>query len=204
MSTATLPPPAPKPTPAAPREHLLTAADLAVLPTRLPSGYVKYELNDGRLVVMPPPGNEHGRRQQKVARFLDTEGEEKGLGEVWAEVGIVLRRDPDRVVGADCAFVLAESLPVRESVEGYLETIPELVVEVRSKNDTGPEEAAKRDEYFAAGVKLVWAVDPAARTVTAHQPGQPDQVFAEADTLTCPLIPGFAVPVARLFVGRRA
>jgi Uma2 family endonuclease len=199
MTTATLPPPAPKPTPAAPREHLLTAADLAVFPTSLPSGDVRYELDDGRLVIMPPPGYDHARRQSKIIRVLDREGEEKGHGVVCGDVGIVLRRDPDRVVGADAAFVLAASLPVRKSAEGFLETIPELVVEVRSKNDTRPEVAAKRDEYFAAGVRLVWVIDPAARAVAAHQPGQPEQSFAEADTLTCPLIPGFAVPVADLF-----
>ncbi|MBX9624071.1 MAG: Uma2 family endonuclease [Gemmataceae bacterium] len=198
MSTATLPPPAPKPVRA---ERLLTAADLAALPTSLPSGDVRYELDDGRLIVMPPPGDIHGRRQAKVITHLDTQGEEKGHGEVRGEVGIVLRRNPDRVVGADAAFILTASLPVRRSKEGYLETIPELVVEVRSKNDTSNEVRAKKEEYFDAGVRLVWVIDPDDRTVTAHQPGQPPLVFAEADTLTCPLIPGFAVPVARLFVG---
>ena len=38
------------------------------------------------------------------------------------------------------AFILTASLPVRQSTEGYLETIPEIVVEVRSKNDTGRED----------------------------------------------------------------
>ena len=38
------------------RQRLLTAADLAVLPRHSPSGDVKYELDDGRLVVMAPPG----------------------------------------------------------------------------------------------------------------------------------------------------
>ena len=201
MSTATLPPPAPKPTPAAPRVRLLTVADLAALPTSLPSGDVRYELDDGRLIIMPPPGDIHARRQAKIITYLDTQGEEKGHGEVRGEVGIILRRNPDRVPGADAAFILSESLPVRRSKEGYLETIPELVVEVRSKNDSTNEVRAKKEEYFDAGVKLVWVIDPDDRTVTAHQPGQPAHVFAEADTLTCPLIPGFAVPVAKLFVG---
>lgn len=205
MSSATLPPPSPHAPPvsppAAPRQRLLTAADLAVFPTELPSGTVRYELDDGRLVIMPPPGGEHARRQLRIGHHLFAQGEEKGHGVAYAEVGIILRRNPDRVPGADAAFVLAASAPAKLSPEGYLETIPELVVEVRSKNDTGPEVAAKRDEYLAAGVRLVWVLDPAAKTVTAHQPGQPEQVFAAADTLTCPLIPGFTVPVANLFAG---
>jgi Uma2 family endonuclease len=201
MSTAVLEPPVQTPRPAAIRgPRLLTAADLAMLPTSLSSGDVRYELDDGRLIIMPPPGDIHGRRQAKIVRFLDSEAEERGLGEVRAEVGIVLRRNPDRVVGADAAFILATSLPVRRSKEGYLETIPEIVVEVRSKNDTSNEVRAKKEEYFDAGVKLVWVLDSDDRTIAAHEPGKPVKLFAVSDTLATELLPGFVVPVAKLFV----
>lgn len=178
---------------------MLTAADLAVLPTSLPSGDVRYELDDGRLVVMPPPGDIHGLTQAKVIRQLGNEAEEKGLGETRGEVGIVLRRDPDRVVGADAVFLLPASLPARLSPEGYLESVPDIVVEVRSKNDTAPEVEAEVGEYLTAGGKAVWVLDPDARTVTVHTPAAPPVAFGPADTLTSPLLPGFAVPVAKLF-----
>lgn len=198
MSTAILEPPAAR---AAPARRLLTAADLAALPTSLPSGDVRYELDDGELIVMPPPGDMHGRRQAKIVRYLDSEAEERGLGEVRAEVGIILRRNPDRVVGADAAFILKASLPVRRAKEGYLETIPEIVVEVRSKNDRMNEVRAKKEEYFDAGVKLVWVIDPDQRTVAAHEPGAPVKTFTIVDVLTTELLPGFAVPVEKLFTG---
>lgn len=192
--------PPPVSAPPVPRtERLLTAADVAALPTSLPSGDVRYELDDGRLVILPPPGDIHGRRQAKIVRYLDTDAEERGLGQVRGEVGIVLRRNPDRVVGADAAFILTASLPVRRSVEGYLETVPEIVVEVRSKNDRTNKVRAKTDEYFAAGVRLVWVLDPDDQTVTAHEPGQPARTVGPADALTTTLLPGFAVPVAKLF-----
>ena len=105
------------------------------------------------------------------------------------------------MVGADAAFILTASLPVRRSAEGYLETIPELVVEVRSRNDWSPEIAAKNEEYFAAGVRVVWVLDPTARTVAAHNADGSVQVFRDADALTCGLLPGFSVPVATLFAG---
>lgn len=189
------------PRPVSPSRRLFTVADLAAMPTSLPSGDVRYELDDGELVTMPPPGDEHARRQHLINVYLHTEGEVRGLGEARGEVGIVLRRNPDRVVGADAAFILSASLPVRRSPEGYLETIPELVVEVRSPNDTGPEVVAKCDEYFAAGVRVVWVLDPAARTVAARNADGSVQIFRDADTLTCGLLPGFAVPVANLFAG---
>jgi Uma2 family endonuclease len=181
-------------------ERLLTAADVAVLPSTLPTGGVCYELYDGKLILMSPPGFRHGRVGSQIAALLFLHGEKPGHGVGTDEVGILLRRNPDTLVGADVTFIAAKSLPVRLSPEGYLETIPELVVEVRSKNDTGPEVEAKVREYLAAGVELVWVADPDARTVTAHRPDQPPRVFADADTLTAdPVIPGFAVPVADLF-----
>src|SRR4051812_48728012 len=103
MSTATIMPPAPAAAP--PREKLLTAADVAVLPRTLPSGDVRYELHDGKLVIMAPPGASHARRQARFAAYLFNLGEVPGHGEVRAEVGILLRRNPDRLVGPDAAFI---------------------------------------------------------------------------------------------------
>jgi Uma2 family endonuclease len=195
--SATLTPARPRPAAA---RRLFTAADLAAMPTLLPSGEVRYELDDGELITITPPGYDHGKRQARVVHHLIL-AEDAGLGEACGEVGIVLRRNPDRVVGADAAFILPASLPVRRSVEGYLETIPELVVEIRSRNDWAPEIAAKCEEYFRAGVRVVWVIDPPARVVAAHNADGSVQLFRDADALTCHLLPGFAVPVAALFVG---
>ena len=57
-------------------------------------------------------------------------------GEAFSEISVILRRNPDRVVGPDAAFVVKRSLPVRMLPEGYFETIPDLVVEIRNKNDS--------------------------------------------------------------------
>ncbi|MCE9561831.1 MAG: Uma2 family endonuclease [Planctomycetes bacterium] len=199
MSTATLTPPSAVPVVRSPVELLLTAADVAMLPRSLATTDVKYELHDGRLIVMAPPGGIHGRRQAKFSRYLLTEGEEKGHGEAYAEVGILLRRKPDHLVGCDAAFVTKAQLPTQYASEGYLLTIPALVVEVRSKNDTQPEIDAKVQEYLTAGVVLVWVADPDSRTVTAHRTNQPVKVFAASDTLTADgVIPAFAVAVADL------
>jgi len=108
------------------------------MPTSLPDGDVRYELDDGVLVAMAPPGGEHGFKQSELLRYLIVEAQLKDLGRASGEVGIVLRRKPDRVVGADAAFLTKDQLPAKYSREGYLETIPKLVVEIRSKNDTLP------------------------------------------------------------------
>ena len=179
---------------------VLKAADLAVFPRRLPTGDVDYELDDGRLVIVSPPGYRHGRSGSAFVAALVSHGETPGLGVVCDEVGVILRRNPDRVVGPDAAFIATKSLPPRVSPEGYLETIPELIVEIRSKNETMSEVLAKVAEYLAAGAELVWVAEPDSRSVSAYRSDQPPAVFAATDTLTAdPVIPNFAVPVAELF-----
>lgn len=117
--------------------RLMTAADLAELPAELPSGPILYELDDGILVTMPAHGFEHGAVEGGIVAALAEQGEDGDHGRACSGgVGIVLRRNPDRVVGADAAFITSAQLPVQLSPEGYLETIPALVVEVVSKNDT--------------------------------------------------------------------
>ena len=183
-----------------PATKALTIADVAALPRTLPSGDVDYELDDGRLVVMAPPGDIHGSAQNRIGSALLVQGEMRGLGKARTEVGVIVRRSPDRLVCPDALFVATSSLPIRRSAEGYLETIPELVAEIRSPNDTGPEIQAKVDEYLGAGVRVVWVVDPAKLTVTAHRLRQSPQVFGPTDTLTVPdVIPGFQYALADLF-----
>jgi Uma2 family endonuclease len=180
--------------------RLFTAADLAAMPTHLPSGDVDYELDHGRLVIMVPPGQLHGSTQSRLDFELQAQGEKKGHGRAFTEVGIVLSRRPDTVLGADNAFVCGAKLPIRESPEGYLETIPDLVVEIRSRNDTAPELDAKVAKYLAAGVRVVWLADPVVKTIAEHRPGTGARIYQQSDTLALDdVIPGFRLKLAEIF-----
>jgi Uma2 family endonuclease len=185
-----------------PVDRLLTAADLEAFPTELPSGMpIDYELDNGRLVfIMAPPGDIHGAAQSLIAAELVLQGQKLGHGKVRTEVGIVLWRGPDRVVGVDVAFIAKKSLPLKVAREGYLETIPELVVEIRSKNDSLNYMRRKVEHYLKAGVEIVWVVDPSAGTVTLHTAGGEPVALGKKDILELPgLIPGFSLPVADVF-----
>jgi len=184
---------------ALPLERRFTAADVAVLPTDVPSGTVDYELDNGRLVTMVPPGNLHGAAQTKIAAQLYLQGELKGLGKARTEVGIVLWRNPDRVVGADAVFVANRSLPLRESPEGYLETIPDLVVEIKSRNDTSAYVERKVGDYLIAGVQVVWVVDLETNTVLVHRKDAEAQSMAEDDMLTLDFAPSVEISIAEVF-----
>ncbi len=175
---------------------LLTVADLAVLPSDLPSGSVRYELHRGVLIIMAPPGNIHGAFQLNVGTELKIQGERRGHGKARSEVGVVLGRNPDVVYGPDAVFITNARLPIRESPEGYLETIPELIAEVRSKNDTLAALERKALDYLQAGAVVVWVVDPINRNVVEYRQGVAPGTFGEEDTLTLPdLIPDFALLV---------
>ena len=180
---------------------LLTAADLDAFPEELPSGPVDYELDNGRLVfIMVPPGFLHGSIPSNIVTHLKLFGELQGHGRATTDTGVILWRNPDRVVSPDVLFIANKSLPVRTSPEGYLETMPELVVEVRSKNDSSKYLERKIEHYLHAGVEIVWIADPATKTVVVHSSNNEPQTLDETGALELPgLIPGFLLPLADIF-----
>ena len=55
-------------------------------------------------------------------------------------------------------------------------------------------------EYLAAGVEMVWIVDPYFYTVTVHRPTAPPEMFNNEETLSGgATLPGFEIAVAELF-----
>ena len=94
-----------------------------------------------------------------------------------------------------------ERLPGRRiPSEPIPDLAPDLAVEVLSPGNTPGEMARKRQEYFAAGVRLVWLVDPEARTVEVYTDPEQSTVRHEADTLEGgAVLPGFALPLRELF-----
>jgi Uma2 family endonuclease len=183
-----------------PAQRLFTVADLEALPTELPSGPIDYELDNGRLIFVVPPGDTHGAVQSNIATELKLQGERQGHGKVRTEVGVVLWRNPDCVLTPDVLFISKKSLPLGRSREGYLETIPNLVVEVRSKNDSLKYIQRKVHQYLKAGVEIVWVADAESKTVRAHTATAAPEVYGQANKLKLPrLIPGFSMRVADVF-----
>jgi Uma2 family endonuclease len=187
--------------PIQPAHRPLIVSDLEAFPSELPSGPVDYELDDGRLVlIMAPPGDAHGAAQLNIGAYLKFWGEFKGHGQARTETGLILWRGPDRVVTPDVMFAATKSLPLRTSPEGYWETIPELVVEVRSKNDSSNFLRRKVEHYLKAGVAVVWIVEPELESITIHRQSGAAATLSMDGVLTLEgIIPDFALPVADVF-----
>ena len=122
-------------------------------------------------------------------------------GEVHSgEVGCILRRDPDTTVGIDVAYFSPEVMARQTEDTTLVEGVPKLAVEVLSPSDRTEEIRDKVREYLAAGVELVWVVDPYFHTVTVHRPADPPQMFNNEETLNGgATLPGLKIAVAELF-----
>lgn len=121
---------------------------------------------------MAPAGFEHGLVAAALVRHLHTFVLDSALGVVLsAETGFTISRDPDTVRAPDAAFVRTDQVPPPGARSGFVELAPDLVVEVVSPSDRASDVLAKALAWIDAGVRLVWVVDPASRSVTVHRPG---------------------------------
>jgi Uma2 family endonuclease len=165
---------------------------------RLPDDAFRYALIRRVLYRMPAPNFRHGRVVMRVGWYLHGFVEEHDLGVVSDQSGFVLERDPDTVLGPDLAFVPRGRLPADENA--YPELAPDLVVEVSSPSQSGPSIEEKMALYLAAGVRLIWVVDPARRSVRLRRADGSEAVLSEQDVIDGEdVLPGFRLPVAQLF-----
>lgn len=174
----------------------LTEADFAALLNHLHSGPAKYELFQGELISMSPTGFHHGTQLITLGFYFSLRVR-AGDGVAAGDSYLVLGRQPDHILGPDLLFVTRDQLPIRKSREGYLETIPKIVVEIRSKNDSVRELTDKIGDYLAAGVAEAWLVDPFRQLVEIHTAAGV-RTFEAADTVVSSVLPEFAAPVAEL------
>ncbi len=165
-------------------------------------GY-KYELVNGELERMPPPGEVPMDVAFRIALALHDYAKRMGRGRARSGDGSYAVDLPHRQSFApDASFVWTYD----NANMDFAHTPPVFAVEVRSKSDYGPamnrKYAAKRADYFAVGTEVVWDVDTIAKTVTkyagdAHTPvatfGAGEQADAE------PALPGWRVAADDLF-----
>jgi Uma2 family endonuclease len=176
---------------------LMTAEDLWALP----DAPGRYELIEGKLLQMPPAGDDHGHIGARIVRRLLNFVDDRDLGLVHqSSTGFVLARNPDTVLDPDVSFTRVERIRPRDASKGFVEGAPDLAVEVISPSNTRREMADKVARLLRAGTSLVWVVDPDRRTVTVHAPDASPRTLREDDTLDGgAILPGFSLPVADIF-----
>jgi Uma2 family endonuclease len=156
------------------------------------------ELVDGVLVEKPMGYYESlvaGVLIHLLWNFLD----QHPLGIVLAPDGLY-RLLPGLVRLPDVSFVSWEHFPNRRLPAGrVLGVAPDLAVEVLSEGNTEAEMERKLNEYFEAGVQIVWLVDPETRTARVYTSPLDFNLLSEEDALDGgTLLPGFRLSLREL------
>jgi len=162
-------------------------------------GQDRFELVQGELAPMSPPGFDHGCIVLDVAAALREFVQSRKLGLVAVEAGFCVARDPDTVRSPDVAFVRAERIPPG-GVRAFFQGAPDLAVEVISPSDRASEVISKARDWLQSGCIAVWVIDPETKTATVYSRGPQTLFLAAGDTLACEeLLPGFCLPISRVF-----
>ena len=90
------------------------------------------------------------------------------LGIVLGEAG-TLKVLPHQVRVPDVCFISWERFPDRELPPEPIPALaPDLAIEVLSASNTEGEMQCKLHDYFTAGVRLVWYIDPQTRSAKSY------------------------------------
>jgi Uma2 family endonuclease len=162
----------------------------------------KAEIVDGRIVRMSPTGDRPNWAAGEIFVSLRAYAKAHG-GKAYTDSIAFLVRLPNRKsFSPDAAYYTGPRAGMK-----FLPQAPDFAAEVRSEGDYGPraerEMSKKRDDYFAAGTRVVWDVDlesdDVVRVYRATSPETPTVYrrgeLAEAE----PAVPGWTMRVDELF-----
>ncbi|MBI3360195.1 MAG: Uma2 family endonuclease [Chloroflexi bacterium] len=163
----------------------------------------RYEIIEGELLVSTQPHVDHQEACNNFAFELTAWVRAGGGGRVIPAPGVIF--DPENAVAPDIVWVSGERAPHLVGEDGKLHDAPELVVEVLSPGavNTRRDREAKLRLYSVRGVREYWIADWQAKSLQVYRrEGAALKLAATlyaGDELTSSLLPGFKVPVARLF-----
>ena len=81
-----------------------------------------------------------------------------------------------------------------------MQCVPDSAVEILSRGNTLAEMSRKRREYFHAGVRLVWMIDPRARSVAVYTNITDYVILDDAMKLSGgDVLPGLEINLTELF-----
>ena len=171
----------------------------------LPESLLPHQYIEGKLILSPAPERPHQRAVIRLSAALESHVEaHPELGEVYGapfDIPIQGAEGPERYQPDVMFFArahLAERLTERRAVGA-----PDLAVEVLSPGTQRYDLNQKRLGYARSGVTELWIVDPKRQEVHVYllqrDAGRPACTVKSTGTLRTELLPGFELPVNRLF-----
>ncbi len=135
-----------------------------------------------------------------LSHYLASYLEQNPLGFLLGADGMLKLR-PGRIRIPDVSFLSWNQFPGRKRPKAAVwSLVPDLAVEVLSESNTDREIEMKLDEYFASGTSLAWIIDPENKTAKMYSSRNPfTEIDAQGTLLGDPLLPGFSLPMRKLF-----
>jgi Uma2 family endonuclease len=169
----------------------------------LPDDGKRYEIIDGELYVSPQTGYHHQYACSQLNIALGVWSNQTNVGVTLQAPGVIFADDDD--VAPDVVWISHERLATALDQAGHLHMAPEQVVEVLSPGSANErrDREVKLKLYSRRGVLEYWIVDWQQRKVEVYR--RQEQALSliatlyATDTLTSPMLPGFACPVTQLF-----
>jgi Uma2 family endonuclease len=162
-----------------------------------------YEIIDGQRVELPPMSYFGGLTATRLTVELGVHLKSHDQGHLATETLFNMGIPANRNRRPDIAFVsylrwAKERKQDRD--ENAWPVVPNLGVEVVSPTDDAAELVDKIEEYFKAGVELVWVVYPHQSMVYIYESLTAVRGLTRSDTLDGgKVLPGFKLPLAELF-----
>ncbi len=158
-----------------------------------------WELINGELYQMPAATLEHQFLMDFLVRMINNlmTVVRPAPGLAFSNSGLAL--SDLYVPTPDIIYLRSENLSLIN--HGYVEGIPDLVVEILS-SDRNRDLVMKRDLYAGAGIPEYWILDPVNDMLTVLELSGNEYVertLGRDDTLATAAIPGFALPLEQLF-----
>ena len=139
----------------------------------------------------------------RLASRLEESGRAKDVGQAVTEVLFQLPSPRERARRPDAAFVSFERWAKGRPIPGKdnaWRVVPNLAVEVVSPHDFAEELLEKIEEYFHAGVEVVWVVYPRQQFVHVYESITQIRVVPRAGELEGgAVLPDFRLPLADIF-----
>jgi Uma2 family endonuclease len=163
----------------------------------------RHELIDGEHYVTPSPNTRHQRVSGKLHLLIGNWLEAHPIGQLFYAPFDVVFSNFD-VVEPDLLY-MSNARAGEILTDKHVSGVPELVIEIGSKGTRKRDETIKRRLYERVGVDEYWIVDSDIDSIRVFRRaagafGRPIELSAEAgDALETPLLPGLAIPLARIF-----
>jgi len=162
----------------------------------------RYELDEGKLIEMTRPPYKHNHVVKNLLYSLESSFRSSHIGEVLLSENLYAL-SPTTRRAPDLAVILDSSLGDRREElmnSKVISIVPDIAAEVLSPSETPRMIHRKLKQYFAAGIKEVWLIDPDACEIEVWKGASlPVHALTSGDVLASALLPGFALPLAELF-----